>query len=28
HTLGRQIPVLVHLTGGTRTALARTTRVQ
>lgn len=27
-TLGRQIPVLVHLTGGTRTALARTTRVQ
>jgi len=28
HTLGRQVPVLVHLTGGTRTALARTTRVQ
>ncbi|RUQ04071.1 hypothetical protein [Curtobacterium sp. HSID17257] len=27
-TLGRKIPVLVHLTGGTRTALARTTRVQ
>lgn len=27
-TLGRQIPVLVHLTGGTRTALAHTTRVQ
>ncbi len=27
HTLGREVPVLVHLTGGTRTALARTTRV-
>ncbi len=25
HTLGREVPVLVHLTGGTRTALARTT---
>jgi len=28
HTLGRTVPVLVHLTGGTRTTLARTTRVQ
>jgi len=27
HTLGRTVPVLVHLTGGTRTTLARTTRV-
>ena len=26
-TLGQQLPVLVHLTGGTRTALAKTTRV-
>ncbi|PCN48630.1 hypothetical protein Csp2054_05910 [Curtobacterium sp. 'Ferrero'] len=26
-TLGRQIPVLVHLTGGTRAALAKPTRV-
>jgi hypothetical protein len=27
-TLGRQIPVLVHLTGGTRSALAKQTRVR
>ena len=27
-TLGRQVPVLVHLTGGTRAALAKPTRVQ
>ncbi|WP_022902996.1 hypothetical protein [Curtobacterium sp. B8] len=27
-TLGRQVPVLVHLTGGTRAALAKLTRVQ
>ncbi|QSB23180.1 FtsX-like permease family protein [Curtobacterium sp. 24E2] len=26
-TLGRQVPVLVHLTGGTRSALAKSTRV-
>ncbi|WP_420368689.1 hypothetical protein [Curtobacterium sp. L1-20] len=26
-TLGRQVPVLVHLTGGTRSALAKPTRV-
>ncbi|WP_123681883.1 hypothetical protein [Curtobacterium sp. PhB115] len=26
-TLGRQVPVLVHLTGGTRSALAKATRV-
>lgn len=27
-TLGRQVPVLVHLTGGTRSALAKQTRVR
>lgn len=27
-TLGRQVPVLVHLTGGTRSALAKSTRVR
>ncbi|MGN8049059.1 hypothetical protein ACTJKO_05170 [Curtobacterium sp. 22159] len=27
-TLGRQVPVLVHLTGGTRSALAKATRVR
>jgi hypothetical protein len=27
-TLGRQVPVLVHLTGGTRSALAKPTRVR
>jgi hypothetical protein len=27
HTLGREIPVLVHLTGGTRSALAKQVRV-
>jgi hypothetical protein len=27
-TLGRQVPILVHLTGGTRAALAKPTRVQ
>ncbi|MGG7308724.1 hypothetical protein ACQXVK_16195 [Curtobacterium sp. AB451] len=27
-TLGRQVPVLVHLTGGTRAVLAKSTRVQ
>jgi hypothetical protein len=27
HTLGRQIPILVHLTGGTRTILTKPTRV-